>query len=120
VSHRAFEPELVVTKVYATDYFHQTNKAPKKKARQQILAHLKELGDTEVTDIRVINWFNYQRHSERKRPSSHSLSTSAPPGSDEKAWVDARHKSRKLSIPIVNHFISILIRTGWLTIVGAL
>ena len=76
------------------DYFHNTNPAPKKKERQQILAHLKELGHTEVTDLRITNWFNYRRREEKKRPS-----TSASE-SNEKKWVDAHHKTRKSLIPL--------------------
>ena len=96
VSHRAFEPELVVTKVHAIEYFHNTSKVPKKKEREQILAHLKELGETEVTDARICNWFNNARATEKKQPSP-PLPTPASE-SNEKDWVNARHKSRKLSI----------------------
>jgi len=82
---------------HAIDYFHNRNSYPKKKDRQQILVHLKEIGDTEVTDIRVVNWFTSIRQRERKRSSFQP--PVLPPESDEKKWVDARHKSRKLSIP---------------------
>ena len=86
-----------MTKVHATDYFHNTSKAPKKKERQQLLAHLKELGDTEATDARISNWFIYTRRGDKKRPTL-SLPTSALEP-DEGKWVDARHKSRKSLIP---------------------
>jgi len=97
VRHRAFEPELAVTKVHAIDYSHNTSNKPKQNERDQILAHLKELGEPEVTDARINTWFHNSRQKERKRPSL-PLSTSALE-SKEKIWVDARHKSRKLLIP---------------------
>lgn len=91
----AFEPELVVTKVI--DYFQNTNKAPRKKERQQILAHIKELGSTEAKDISIINWFNNRRRQDEKfRPSL--LSAPAPELSERK-WANAHHKARKLLIP---------------------
>jgi hypothetical protein len=97
VSYLAIEPELVMTMAHAQDYFHTRSKAPKKKERQLLLAHLKELGDTKVTDIRIVNWFIYHRREEKKH-STLPLSFSAPEPPESK-WVDARHKSRKLSIP---------------------
>ncbi|KAF9645398.1 hypothetical protein BDM02DRAFT_3120295 [Thelephora ganbajun] len=84
-------------KTFLKDYFHNTSKAPKKKERERILAHLKELGDTEVTDLRISNWFIYTRREEKKH-SSLQLPISVPE-SNEKKWVDARHKSRKSLIP---------------------
>ena len=89
----ALELELAVTKVNAIDYFQNTNKAPRKKERQQILAHIKELGNTEVTDSRIVNWFGYRRREDKMR--SLPLSTSTPEPSERK-WVNAHHKARKL------------------------
>lgn len=97
VRYRAFEPELAVTKVHAIDYFHNTNNKPKQNERDQILAHLRELGDAEATDARITIWFRNFGQKERRRPSL-PLSTSALE-SKEKIWVDARHKSRKSLIP---------------------
>ena len=81
----------------AADYFHNRNKCPRKKERKEIIVHLVELGDTEVTDIRLVNWFTRTRQQERKESSL--LSPTFAPEPDEKEWLDARHKSRKFSIP---------------------
>lgn len=86
-----------MTGVHIADYFHNTSKAPKKKEREQIFAHLKELGDTEVTDTRISSWFGANRQKERKRPSL-PLLTSAPDPNETK-WVDAHHETRKWWIP---------------------
>lgn len=93
-----------MTAIHATDYFRYTNNAPKKKERQEILARVKELGDTEATDTRVNNWFIYVRQKEKTRPSFPPPTSASEP--NESKWVDARHKTRKFLIPVVNHFIS--------------
>lgn len=85
-----------MTNFPVVDYFQRTNKAPKKREREQILAHLKELGDPEVTDIRIVNWFNQTRRGERLRPPP-PLPLSASDLTDTK-WVDVHHETRKSSI----------------------
>jgi hypothetical protein len=82
-----------VTNVHVVDYYYNTSKAPKKKEREQIFAHLKELGETEATDIRITGWFNSKRHRERNRLSL-PLQTTTPDPKDTK-WVDAHHETRK-------------------------
>ena len=80
----------------AADYFHNRHNSPKKKERKEIIAHLVELGDTQATDIRLVNWFAQARSKERKK--STPLPLTFAPDPDEKKWLDARHKSRKSSI----------------------
>ena len=91
-----FQPELAVTKVPVIDYYYNTSKSPKKKEREWLLAHLKELGDTEVTDTRISNWFNYRRRDDKRR--STLPSPTLAPDLTEKKWVDAHHETRKSSI----------------------
>ena len=83
-----------MTLIHAIDYFQNTNSYPKKQERQEILAHLKELGDTEANDTRVVGWFTQTRQKERKRVSLQPPTLA--PELEEKKFVDARHKSRKL------------------------
>lgn len=96
MSHHVFQPGLESD--HAIDYFHNRNSYPKKKERQEILAHLKEIGDTEAADTSLVNWFTSIRQAEKKRRSLLSIPVTEP---DEGKWVDARHKSRKLPIPSI-------------------
>jgi hypothetical protein len=91
--YRVFEPDVAVTGVHVSDYFHNTNKLPKKREREQLIAHLKELGDTEVNDVRINNWFREARKKERTRsPLPFPTSETDPP---KTKWVDAHHETRK-------------------------
>jgi len=85
----------------AADYFHHRNKSPKKKERQEILAHLVLLGDTDPNDIRLVNWFTQNRQKERKNSSLLPPTPTFAPEPDEKKWLDARHKSRKFPSLII-------------------
>ena len=93
VSRRIFEPELPMTKVPVLDYFRNTNTNPKKKEKEQILAHLKEIGETEASHIRIVNWFNQRRRREKKRQPRPLLIPA--PDSKEGKWMDVRHETRK-------------------------
>ena len=94
MSNHAFEPESAVTSVHAVEYYHTTNKAPKKKERERIFAYLKELGESEVTDARITRFFASKRQNERKNFSLPPLTS--VPDSNETKWVDAHHETRKL------------------------
>ncbi|KAF9784065.1 hypothetical protein BJ322DRAFT_1021790 [Thelephora terrestris] len=80
-------------KAFMKDYFQRTNKAPKKREREQMLAHLKGLGDTEVTDIRIINWFNHARQEQKRRPSLPFPTSAFDPTDNDTKWVDVRHET---------------------------
>ena len=88
-----------MTSVHVSDYFENTNQSPQKKEREQILARIKELGQTGATDKSIYAWFVYNRRKGRQHRSILFLTSTSDP--NEPKWVDAHHETRKLWIPSI-------------------